>query len=63
MDLIRQDGTYFVELLEQQGCILLCGSLRMQQDVEATLNEILLVSTGKSINIYKEKGQILTDCY
>jgi len=63
MDLIRQDGTYFVELLEQQGCILLCGSLRMQQDVEATLNEILLISTGKSINIYKEKGQILTDCY
>jgi len=63
MDLIRQDGTYFVELLEQQGCILLCGSLRMQQDVEATLNEILLVRTGKSINIYKENGQILTDCY
>lgn len=63
MDLIRQDGTYFVELLEQQGCVLLCGSLRMQQDVEATLNAILLLSTGKSINIYKENGQILTDCY
>jgi len=63
MDLIRQDGAYFVELLEQKGCILLCGSLRMQQDVEATLNEMLLASTGKPISSYKENGQILTDCY
>lgn len=63
MDLIRQDGRYFVELLEQQGCILLCGSLRMQQDVEATLNGLLLASAGKSISVYKENGQILTDCY
>nr|WP_288808564.1 PepSY domain-containing protein [uncultured Sphingobacterium sp.] len=63
MDLIRQDGAYFVELLEQKGCILLCGSLRMQQDVEATLNEMLLASTGKPISSYKENSQILTDCY
>ncbi|MDR2269460.1 MAG: PepSY domain-containing protein [Sphingobacterium sp.] len=63
MDLIRRDENYFAELLEQNGCILLCGSLRMQHDVEAALNKLLLARTGKSIAVYKENGQILTDCY
>ncbi|WP_333862203.1 PepSY domain-containing protein [Sphingobacterium sp.] len=63
MDLIHRDALYFVELLEKEGCILLCGSLRMQYDVEQTLNALLLAHVGKTIAIYKENGQILTDCY
>jgi sulfite reductase (NADPH) flavoprotein alpha-component len=63
MDLIRRDALYFVELLEKGGCVLLCGALRMQHDVEHTLNELLLAHVGKTIADYKESGQILTDCY
>lgn len=63
MDLIRRDALYFVELLDKGGCILLCGALRMQHDVEHTLNELLLEHVGKTIAVYKENGQILTDCY
>ena len=63
MDLIYRDALYFVELLEKEGCILLCGSLRMQHDVEQTLNALLLEHVGKTIAVYKENGQILTDCY
>jgi sulfite reductase (NADPH) flavoprotein alpha-component len=63
MDLIREDAAYFVELLEHQGYIMLCGSLRMQHDVEAVLNDILSTTKGKTIAFYKENGQVLTDCY
>jgi sulfite reductase (NADPH) flavoprotein alpha-component len=50
-------------LLDKGGYILLCGALRMQHDVEHTLNELLLEHVGKTIAVYKENGQILTDCY
>jgi sulfite reductase (NADPH) flavoprotein alpha-component len=63
MALIRRDALYFVELLDKGGYILLCGALRMQHDVEHTLNELLLEHVGKTIAVYKENGQILTDCY
>ena len=63
MELIHKDALYFVELLEQGGYIMLCGALRMQHDVERTLNNMLLEHSGKSIDLYKENGQILADCY
>ncbi|MEZ0451551.1 PepSY domain-containing protein [Sphingobacterium thalpophilum] len=63
MDLIREEGVYFVNLLEHNGCVMLCGALQMQHDVEAVLNEILLKSSGKTLEYYKRIGQVLTDCY
>ncbi|WP_343537565.1 PepSY domain-containing protein [Sphingobacterium thalpophilum] len=63
MDLIREEGVYFVNLLEHNGCVMLSGALQMQHDVEAVLNEILLKSSGKTLEYYKRIGQVLTDCY
>jgi sulfite reductase (NADPH) flavoprotein alpha-component len=41
---------------------MICGSLAMQQDVEAALDN-LLAQTTLTISDYKAKGQVLTDCY
>lgn len=58
MDLIRKDAAFFLELLENKGVIMICGSLAMQQNVEDVLSEIC---PEKGLSAYR--GQILTDCY
>ena len=63
MDLIRKDAVELAELLKKEGVVMICGSLMMQQDVEKVLNEICLEINGNALSFYKEKGQLLTDCY
>ena len=63
MDLIRDDAEQLAKLLKDNGVVMICGSLLMQQDVEKVLNEICLEINGNELSFYKEKGQILTDCY
>jgi sulfite reductase (NADPH) flavoprotein alpha-component len=63
MDLIKRDAAFFVGLLQQGGVIMICGSLAMQKDVEAILNELCLERNIKNLYDYKKNGQLLTDCY
>lgn len=63
MDLIKRDVDFFIDLLHQGGVIMICGSLAMQKDVEAILNDLCLSREMKSISDYKNNGQLLTDCY
>ena len=63
MSLIIKDALFFANLLANGGCIMICGSLAMQRDVEATLDVICLERNGNSLSFYKDKGQIFTDCY
>lgn len=63
MDLIRKDPCFFTGLLDSGGVIMICGSLRMQQDVEQVLEEILTTAGYRQLSYYKEKDQMLTDCY
>jgi sulfite reductase (NADPH) flavoprotein alpha-component len=63
MDLIKRDANFFIDLLQQGGVILICGSLAMQKDVEAILDKLCLEKKMKTILEYKENGQVLTDCY
>ncbi|CAD0007526.1 PepSY domain-containing protein [Flavobacterium chungangense] len=63
MDLIKRDASFFVNLLQQGGVIMICGSLAMQNDVEAILNELCLERNIKNLYDYKKNGQLLTDCY
>ena len=63
MDLIKRDAVFFVNLLQQDGVIMICGSLAMQKDVETILDELCLVNSIKNLHDYKKNGQILTDCY
>lgn len=63
MDLIKRDADFFIDLLKQGGVIMICGSLAMQQDVESILDQLCLDQKMESILFYKEKGQVLNDCY
>ena len=63
MDFVRKDAKFFAELLNNKGSIMICGSLAMQNDVEAVLNEVSMHYIGKPLAEFKEKGLILTDCY
>ncbi|MHC8947504.1 PepSY domain-containing protein [Sphingobacterium hungaricum] len=63
MDLIRRDAQFFLDLLENAGVVMICGSLNMQKDVEKVLEELSLAKHNKPLDHYKEKGQILSDCY
>ncbi|GGF14046.1 PepSY domain-containing protein [Flavobacterium limi] len=63
MDLIKRDTAFFIDLLQQGGIIMICGSLAMQKDVETILNELCLVNSIKNLYDYKKNGQLLTDCY
>jgi len=63
MDLIKRDTDFFIDLLQQGGVIMICGSLAMQQDVETVLDKLCFERKTKSISDYKDNGQLLTDCY
>ncbi|MNQ26378.1 Bifunctional NADPH reductase [compost metagenome] len=63
MDLIKQDADFFIDLLNQGGTVMICGSLAMQKDVELALDELCLTKTKMRISDYKANGQLLTDCY
>jgi sulfite reductase (NADPH) flavoprotein alpha-component len=62
MDLIKKDQNFFLELLRNNGVIMICGSLKMQKDVEIVLATIC-ANNNTDFEIYKENNQILTDCY
>ena len=63
IDLIKRDTAFFIDLLQQDGVIMICGSIAMQTDVETILDELFLKNGIKSISYYKNNGQLLTDCY
>ena len=63
MDLIRKDKNYFSELLAKNGTIMICGSLKMQKDVEKILDEISHKHCGKPLEHFIQNKQILSDCY
>ena len=63
MDLIQIDADFFADLLQNDGVIMICGALAMQQDVERVLDTICNAKNKNSVVYYKDKGQILTDCY
>lgn len=62
MDLIQRDADFFFDLLENQGVIMICGSIKMQKDVENVLNSIC-EAHYRNFQSYKANGQILADCY
>jgi sulfite reductase (NADPH) flavoprotein alpha-component len=63
MELIREDAHYFADLLENEGVIMICGSLKMQKDVELLLDELCVLRNGKTLGFYKSRNQLMTDCY
>lgn len=62
-DLILKEENLFVETLQQKGTIMICGALAMQKDVELILESFCQKWNLKSVEYYRQKGQIKTDCY
>ena len=63
MDLVRRDEKFFVDTLQQNGVIMICGALAMQHDIEKVLEEICQTNLNQSFEHFKTNGQFLTDCY
>lgn len=62
MDLVQRDEKKFIKILTEGGTVMICGSLKMQHDVENTLRGICSIN-GLNYENFKNAGQILTDCY
>jgi len=62
-DLLEKDANLIAGVLENQGVIMLCGSLSMQKNVVALLENICQNSLGKSVSYYQSHCQVLMDCY
>ncbi|KGE12857.1 PepSY domain-containing protein [Sphingobacterium deserti] len=63
MDLIHRDAHFVMDLLASGGVIMICGSLAMQKDVETLLEQLLIANQCQSLSTYKQRGQLLADCY
>ncbi|WP_163444487.1 PepSY domain-containing protein [Flavobacterium columnare] len=62
-DLVNRDLDFIFQILEEEGILMICGSLAMQKDIEALLENYALRNNTKKIDFYKSKEQILIDCY
>ncbi len=49
--------------LERGACVMICGSLTMQEEVLEILEIGLEERKGKHLSFYKQQGQLLMDCY
>jgi sulfite reductase (NADPH) flavoprotein alpha-component len=63
MDLIKQQEDVILEVLKNNGVIMICGSKNMQKDVEAILSEWMEQKLEQSLVYYKEHRQVRSDCY
>lgn len=62
-DHLAAESKYVVDLLQNKGTILICGSIHMQQGVTELLQNICSTNGLKPLNHYINKGQVRMDCY
>ena len=62
-DLLEKDAVLIADVLANEGIIMLCGSLSMQNNVVELLENICQTNLGKSVSYYQSHGQVLMDCY
>lgn len=62
-DLLARDEVFLIDVLSNEGVIMLCGSLSMQNNVVALLEEICQKHLGKSVSYFQSRSQVLMDCY
>ncbi|RRJ93178.1 FAD-binding oxidoreductase [Paenimyroides tangerinum] len=63
MQIIEEQAQLIADKLAVGAVIMICGSLKMQKDVEVVLDKIVATHNDKSLTFYKEQNQIKTDCY
>lgn len=62
-DLVLRDAVFIANILNNNGVIMICGSLAMQQMVLEILESICLEQKMETIDFYQSTNQLLTDCY
>ncbi|KAA6438236.1 FAD-binding oxidoreductase [Dyadobacter flavalbus] len=62
-DLLARDEAFLMDVLSREGVIMLCGSLSMQNNVVALLEEICQKHLEKSVSYFQSRSQVLMDCY
>lgn len=62
-DLVLRDALFMADALKNNGVIMICGSLAMQQMVVEILEGICVRQNDKSLGFYQSRNQLLTDCY
>ena len=62
-DLLVKDAAFIAASLAGGGVVMLCGSLAMQNNIVALLDEICMEKNGKNVSYYQSHGQVLMDCY
>jgi sulfite reductase (NADPH) flavoprotein alpha-component len=50
-------------VLNQNGTIMICGSIAMRDDVLKALEQIMVQVSESELAFYEQNGQILSDCY
>ncbi|MEH0153511.1 PepSY domain-containing protein [Limibacter armeniacum] len=61
--LIEKDQQLIAQTLDENGVIMVCGSIAMQQEVMQTLEKIVFNHNGHNLSYYQKKQQIRIDCY
>lgn len=62
-DLLKRDAATVAGCLRDKGTIMICGSIVMQKDVTAILDEICRKHNSKPLSFYQNRGQLKMDCY
>ena len=62
-DLVLKDAAVIAKALQNNGVIMICGSLAMHKGVVKVITQICSSHTQKSYAFYKKNQQILSDCY
>jgi sulfite reductase (NADPH) flavoprotein alpha-component len=57
------DAELVAYTLQNNGVVMLCGSLSMQHDVIEWLEKVCQEKNGQPISFYQSHGQVLMDCY
>ncbi len=62
-DIVNQQGSFFATLLENNGVVMICGSVAMQKGVIEILESICQKHLHKPLSYFQNKKQIRMDCY
>ncbi|RZJ19534.1 MAG: FAD-binding oxidoreductase, partial [Acinetobacter sp.] len=62
-DLVLRDKEFIATAMQQDGVIMICGSLAMQKDIIEILDRIFKETNNQEVSYYQSHNRILMDCY
>ncbi len=60
---LLEHSELFINALQKGNCIMICGSINMQNDVEKLLEKLTIEHLKTPLERFKNNNQIKTDCY